>query len=99
MTRKLNYVSFSVSDMQKVVDFYRTLGLPRPEDVDTTQEHIDIQQDGLQIAWETQEMIQGLDPEWGDPRSKSEGRVLPCRPPRPPRWTPPCSALRTPGTA
>lgn len=38
MTLKLNYVSFIVSDMQKAVDFYRTLGLPIPEDVDTTQE-------------------------------------------------------------
>lgn len=38
MTRKLNYVNFSVSDMQKAVDFYRTLGLPIPADVDTTQE-------------------------------------------------------------
>ena len=64
MTLTLNYVSFIVSDMQKSLEFYRLLGLPIPEDVDATQDHVEIEQDGVRIAWETQEMIQGIDPDW-----------------------------------
>lgn len=64
MTLKLNYTCFVVSDMQKSLDFYRTLGLPIPANADTTQDHVEIEQDGLRIAWETQEMIQGMNPDW-----------------------------------
>lgn len=70
---RLNYVSFIVSDMQKALDFYRTLGLPIPTDADVSQDHIEIEQDGLRIAWETQEMIQSLGPDWTPTRQA--GRV------------------------
>lgn len=64
MTVKLNYLSFIVSDMEKSLAFYRTLGLPIPADADTTQDHVEIEVNGLRIAWEKQEMIQGLNPDW-----------------------------------
>lgn len=64
MTLTLNYVSILVSDMARSLAFYRTLGLPIPEDVDTAQGHVEIEVGGLRIAWETEALMRGLNPGW-----------------------------------
>lgn len=67
MTLKLNYLSLIVSDMGKSLDFYRTLGLPIPADADAAQDHVEIEQGGLRIAWETETLMRQLDAGWTPP--------------------------------
>lgn len=67
MTMQLNYLSLIVSDMAKALAFYRTLGLPIPADADTSQDHIEIEQGGLRIAWETEALMRQLDAGWTAP--------------------------------
>ena len=70
---RLNYVSFVVSEMSAALAFYRTLGLPVPVDVDTTQGHVEIEVSGLRIAWETEALLRQLNPDWRPPAGS--GRV------------------------
>jgi catechol 2,3-dioxygenase-like lactoylglutathione lyase family enzyme len=72
MSLALNYVSFVVADMQRSLDFYRTLGLPIPEGAHLNaagepEDHVEIDQHGLRVAWETETMIQGLGTGWTAP--------------------------------
>ena len=73
MTIKLNYVSVLVSDMARSLAFYRTLGLPIPADADTTAGHVEIEVDGLRIAWESEALMRELNPGWTRPHGT--GRI------------------------
>lgn len=73
MTVKLNYLSFIVSDMKKALDFYRTLGLPVPADADASADHVEIEVNGLRIAWDDQKMIESLPGGWRSERTASTG--------------------------
>ena len=72
MSLILNYVSFVVSDMERSLEFYRTLGLPIPDGAHLNAEgapedHVEISQNGLRIAWETEAMIRSLGSGWTPP--------------------------------
>ncbi|WP_293914029.1 VOC family protein [Deinococcus sp.] len=72
MTLTLNYISFVVADMQRSLDFYCTLGLPIAQGAHLNaagepEDHVEISQNGLRIAWETETMIQGLGTGWTPP--------------------------------
>lgn len=73
MTLKLNYVSILVSDMARALAFYRALGLPIPADADPSGGHIEIEVDGLRIAWETEALMRELNPGWTPPTAT--GRI------------------------
>lgn len=66
MTLTLNYVSILVSDMARSLAFYRTMGLPIPEDIQI-DEHVEIEVGGLRIAWETEALMRELNPDWTRP--------------------------------
>lgn len=73
MKLQLNYIGFAVSDMNKALAFYRTLGLPIPAEVDAWQDHVEIEVGGLRIAWDDQKMLAGLPGGWTPPTTG--GRV------------------------
>ncbi|WP_309570602.1 VOC family protein [Deinococcus sp.] len=66
MTVKLNYIGIVVSDMARALAFYRSLGLPIPEDI-VIERHMEIDVDGLRIAWETEALMRELNPAWTPP--------------------------------
>lgn len=72
MLLTLNYLSFVVADMQRSLDFYRTLGLPVPAGGHLNAEgkpehHVEINQNGLRIAWERGELVRQVYPGWTAP--------------------------------
>ncbi len=72
MPLTLNYLSFVVADMERSLNFYRTLGLPIPAGAHlnadgTPQQHVEIDQNGLRIAWETEVLVQRVYPAWVAP--------------------------------
>ncbi|GHF59432.1 catechol 2,3-dioxygenase-like lactoylglutathione lyase family enzyme [Deinococcus metalli] len=71
MTVKLNYVSILVSDMARALAFYRILGLPIPGDAEDG--HVEIEVDGLRIAWESEALMRELNPHWTRPHGA--GRI------------------------
>jgi catechol 2,3-dioxygenase-like lactoylglutathione lyase family enzyme len=72
MTVQLNYISFVVADMQPSLDFYRTLGLPIPVGAHLTEsgdpeDHVELTQGSLRVAWESEALIRSLNPGWTPP--------------------------------
>jgi catechol 2,3-dioxygenase-like lactoylglutathione lyase family enzyme len=72
MNLQLNYISFVVADMQRSLDFYRSLGLPIPAGAHLTEageleDHVELMQGGLRIAWESETLIRSLNPAWTPP--------------------------------
>ncbi|THF85236.1 glyoxalase [Deinococcus sp. KSM4-11] len=72
MTMKLNYIGFTVSDMERALAFYRLLGLPIPQDI-PVEGHVEIEVDGLRIAWDSEALLRDLSPEWTPP--SGTGRI------------------------
>ncbi|ANE44347.1 VOC family protein [Deinococcus puniceus] len=75
----LNYLSFVVADMERSLDFYRTLGLPIPAGAHLNAEgeperHVEIDQNGLRIAWETEALVRQVYPGWTAP-PKGQARI------------------------
>ncbi|UQN05096.1 VOC family protein [Deinococcus sp. QL22] len=79
MPLTFNYVSFVVADLERSLDFYRTLGLPIPAGAHLNSEggpeqHVEIDQNGLRIAWETEDLVQRVYPGWVAP-PKGQARI------------------------
>jgi uncharacterized glyoxalase superfamily protein PhnB len=56
-----------VHDMASALRFYRLLGLDIPAELDH-EPHVEfILPGGFRIAWDSLEMIQGIDPNWVEP--------------------------------
>jgi catechol 2,3-dioxygenase-like lactoylglutathione lyase family enzyme len=65
MAPQLEVIELVVADMQASLAFYRRLGLDIPE---SDEDHVEAElPGGLRIAWDPQEMIKGIDPEWQPP--------------------------------
>jgi uncharacterized glyoxalase superfamily protein PhnB len=59
-------VGIVVRDMAASLKFYRLLGLEIPTSVDT-EAHVEfVTSGGFRIAWDSLEMIKGIDPGWVD---------------------------------
>ena len=72
---KLDMIGIAVKDMRKALDFYRALGLDIPADA-AKEDHVQvITPDGYRIAWDTEELIKGFNPEWAAPRGEPPGRI------------------------
>ena len=60
-------IGIVVRDMAASLPFYRLLGLDIPSNVEA-EPHVEvITPNGYRIAWDTQELIKGLYPEWVEP--------------------------------
>jgi uncharacterized glyoxalase superfamily protein PhnB len=56
-----------VRDMAAALQFYRLLGLDIPASMDT-EPHLEvILPGGFRLAWDSLEMIKGIDPDWVEP--------------------------------
>ncbi|MFC4452528.1 VOC family protein [Deinococcus sonorensis] len=73
-----NYLSFTVADLERALDFYRTLGLPIPAGAHLNaqgdaEDHVEITVGGLRIAWESERLIRQLSAGWTRPSGQSIG--------------------------
>jgi uncharacterized glyoxalase superfamily protein PhnB len=60
-------IGITVRDMAASLQFYRLLGLAIPEDA-TSQPHVEvITPNGYRIAWDTEELMKSLYPNWVEP--------------------------------
>lgn len=63
---KLDSVGIVTKDMKKALDFYRLLGLEIPESANGDV-HVDVQQNGFRLAFDTQEIITDVYGGWDEP--------------------------------
>lgn len=71
-------IGIVVKDMQKALDFYRALGLDIPPDAEK-EDHVQvITPNGYRIAWDTEELIKGFNPEWQAPNGSRIGIAFLC---------------------
>ncbi|MBM7585444.1 putative glyoxalase superfamily protein PhnB [Bacillus pakistanensis] len=66
MSIKLDMVGIVVKDMKKALDFYRVLGFSIPENMNGEQ-HVEVNQDGVRLAFDTQDMIHEIYGGWEEP--------------------------------
>jgi catechol 2,3-dioxygenase-like lactoylglutathione lyase family enzyme len=59
-------IELVVSDMAATLALYRRLGLAIPPDADGAP-HVDVEFEGLRIAFDTEETIRSFDPSWSPP--------------------------------
>ena len=67
MTPSFHVIGLVVADMAASLAFYRRLGLDIPATADT-EPHVDAElPGGLQLAFDTQDVIRSFDPDWSPP--------------------------------
>ncbi|MHA6761632.1 VOC family protein [Streptacidiphilus sp. PAMC 29251] len=68
MTPRLDLLGLVVADMAASLAFYRRLGLDLPAGADS-EPHVEaVLPGGLRLAWDTVEVIRGIDPGWTPPQ-------------------------------
>ena len=74
-------VGMVVRDMAAALRFYRLLGLEIPPSMDT-EPHVEVVlPGGFRIAWDSLEMITGIDPEWIEPVGQRMTLAFKCESP------------------
>ena len=63
MSFSLKVVGIAVKNMGESLKFYRSLGLEIPEGQDA-EGHVQVEFDGITIAWDTVEVLKGVYGEW-----------------------------------
>ncbi|QYR19677.1 VOC family protein [Paenibacillus sp. sptzw28] len=63
---KLDMIGIIVKDMKRSLDFYRILGLEIPESANDDI-HVEAQQSGFRLAFDTQETIKDVYGSWDEP--------------------------------
>ena len=64
---RLDLVGIVVHDMKASLEFYRRLGLDIPEGAEEEPHAEATTPSGLRVAWDTVELMQGIDPSWTEP--------------------------------
>lgn len=70
-------IGIVVQDMRAALDFYRALGLDIPPDAEQ-EDHVQVQANGYRIAWDTEELVKGFNPEWSAPNGSRIGLAFLC---------------------
>jgi uncharacterized glyoxalase superfamily protein PhnB len=71
-------IGIVVKDMAAALQFYRLLGLDIPANMDT-EPHVEfVLPGGFRIAWDSLEMIQGIDPGWVEPTGQRMTLAFKC---------------------
>ena len=71
-------IGLTVRDMAAALTFYRLLGLAVPLKAEA-EDHVEvITPNGYRIAWDTEEMIKGLYPDWVEPVGQRIGLAFKC---------------------
>ena len=74
-------IGMVVRDMAAALQFYRLLGLDIPPTMDT-ERHVEVGlPGGFRIAWDSLEMIKGIDPNWTDPVGQRMTLAFKCESP------------------
>ncbi len=66
MTLRFAIIELVVSDMAASLAFYRRLGIDIPPGADT-EPHVDVEIDGMRLAFDTRDTIRSFDPGWSPP--------------------------------
>src|ERR1700682_2850622 len=74
---KLDMVGIAVRDVGKALDFYRAIGLDIPAGAEK-EDHVEVITNGYRLAWDSEEMIKGMDPEWKAPTGSRIGIAFLC---------------------
>lgn len=68
-------IGIVVKNMQQALEFYRALGLDIPVDAEK-EDHVQvITPNGYRIAWDTEELVKGFNPDWSAPKEQVPGRI------------------------
>ena len=71
-------IGIVVSDMAASLRFYRMLGLAIPDNA-AGEAHVEvITPNGYRIAWDTEELIRGIYPDWQQPAGQRVGFAFKC---------------------
>ncbi len=71
-------IGMIVRDMHATLDFYRALGLDIPAQAEQ-EDHVEvITPNGYRLAWDTEEMVKGFNPEWSAPNGSRIGIAFLC---------------------
>lgn len=60
---KPDMIGIVVKNMTKALDFYRALGLEIPQGAEQ-EDHVEVKANGYRIAWDSEEMVKGFNPNW-----------------------------------
>jgi catechol 2,3-dioxygenase-like lactoylglutathione lyase family enzyme len=75
---QLEYVGMVVRDMVASLKFYRLLGLDIPAGAET-EAHVEYSPvPGFRVAWDTEELIKGIDADWVEPVGQRIGLGVKC---------------------
>ena len=78
MAVQIDMVGIVVRDMAAALSFYRKLGLAIPEGAESEQ-HVEVTTpNGYRIAWDSEEMIRGIYPDWLQPVGQRIGLAFKC---------------------
>lgn len=64
---KLDLIGIIVRDMPAALAFYRALGWDIPSELDGEAHVEHVLPNGLRVAWDTQELISTIEPDWQPP--------------------------------
>lgn len=67
MSVKLDLVGIVARDMGASLSFYRRLGLDIPDGLEDEPHVETTTQSGLRIAWDAEDLVRQIDPEWTEP--------------------------------
>ncbi len=74
---KPDMIGIVVKDMTQALDFYRALGLEIPQNA-AQEDHVEVKANGYRLAWDTEEMVKGFDPNWQAPNGSRIGLAFLC---------------------
>lgn len=78
MAVQIDMIGIVVRDMTAALKFYRKLGLAIPEGAER-EPHVEvITPNGYRIAWDTEEIMRGIYPDWQQPVGQRVGLAFKC---------------------
>ena len=74
---KPDMIGIVVKEMSATLDFYRALGLDIPQGAEK-EDHVEVKVNGYRIAWDTEEVVKGFNPNWHAPDGSRIGLAFLC---------------------
>ncbi|MEO6578761.1 MAG: VOC family protein [Candidatus Limnocylindria bacterium] len=75
MTVRLDAIGLIVTDMGRVLAFYRRLGIEIPAEADADNHAEATLPGGLRLLWDTEDSVRSFDPEWTAPSGSPRGSL------------------------
>ena len=74
-------IGIIVRDMTASLNFYRQLGLEIPVGAES-ESHVEVKSHGYRIAWDTEELIRSINPDWVEPHGQRMTLAFLCESPQ-----------------